>query len=823
MQIFDTNNFMGNGKNNFFTGVVEDNNDPSTLLRVKVRIHVYHTEDKSLLPTNSLPWAIVLQPTTNSSISGIGNSQAPLAVGAWVFGMFLDELYQQPMVIGTLPGIHRPQAPGSAGNTDGGYLNDGQQGQYKGTPPYHGGGGNLPNDAGNTLRDNGQYLTDSDKSNWPLKYYTTAKANAGGLACNGTGINRMHKSTALAFEELVKQFGKGKLGVNSAYRSPGHNAREGGAKSSLHMQGRALDVSYPRGIGTSKAEKLRFAKFAAKNGFVGFGLYPTFMHIDTGTGRVWYKGGDISQGELQAAIKESGWVAGKQGLQGTKTETATANTSPTQTANNAPGSTAGSPAADGTPTDAKSVKNNETRSTADRIQSKFSEAGYSPAAIAAVKAHGSAESNLDPTRINPNDVGKESIGIFQYRDDRNRALRTYAAQQGKDWRDTDVQLDYTLKEMAPGGIRSSAGAALRNAKTPEEAHAAMSRYEGYKGYNDPSSKEYQKRLASTNSVYNGSVPPEKRGMPGFNDPTNSLPYSNYKGKPSTNEAVRGINGNVFQASHMARETGKMTGLPIAGNKGTFGEPENSFAPQYPHNTVTATKSGHTIELDDTPGAERIQITHKSGTTSIISAKGTKVDRVIGNSYKMDSRDSYHGVQGDFFMTAVGDISMRSTTDITIQSDGSKTEMVYNDQSTLISGNFDISIGETLQIKANKIIIEGTDIDIYAKGNLSFHAEGDINMKGKNINVEASAGLNAKSATTKMSSSGNTSIKAPTVYMDDIVRMAEGGATDADAAKDAKSTDIGKAAPRKNIKKNATPSENPDSYVTSEDAYGVYST
>ena len=821
MQIFNNNDFIGNGHTKFFTGVVEDNSDPLTLLRVKVRIHVYHTEDKSKLATTALPWAIVMQPTTNSAMSGIGHS-APLQLGTWVFGMFLDELYQQPMVIGTLPGIHRPQAPGSAGNTDGGYLNSQPMGAYGGTPPYHGqglnsDGKNLPNDAGNTLRDNGQYITDSDKASWPLKYYTSAKVSAGGLACNGTGTNRMHKSTALAFEELVKQYGKGKLRVNSAFRSASYNSGVGGAKNSMHTHGRALDVSYS-GIGTSKAEKIRFAQMAAKNGFVGFGLYPTFMHIDTGTGRTWYQGGDLSQGELQAALKNVGWQPGKKGLLGTKVEPS-ANTA-TQTANN----TAGSPSTkDGTPSDNKTVKDNKTNSTADRIDTKLRNAGYSDAAIAAVKAHGSAESNLDPTRINPNDKGKESIGLFQWRADRNEGLRTFAAQNGTDWRDTDTQIDYFLKETGPGGVRSSAGAALRNASTPAEAHAAMSRYEGFAGYNDPTSKEYQKRLNLTNAVYNGSVPPEKRSMPGFNDPTNSLPYAGYRGKPSTNEAARGLNANIYHANHQMTETGKMTGLPIAGNKGTFGEPENSYAPQYPHNNVMSTKSGHTFEMDDTPGAERIQFTHKSGSTTILTAKGSRTERTVGNSYKMDSRDSFHGVQGDYYLTAVGDMFVRSTTDITIQSDGSKTEAVYNDQTTTVSGNFDVLIGETLQIKANRVIIEANDIDIYAKGNLSMQAEGDVNIKGTNINMEASGGFNSKANESKITSSGDTSIKGSTVYMDDIVRMAQGSAKDAPAVKDAKSSDLGKAPARKTIKKNATPQEHPDTYVTTDESVGVYNT
>jgi hypothetical protein len=43
---------------------------------------------------------------------------------------------------------------------------------------------------------------------------------------------------------------------------------------------------------------------------------------------------------------------------------------------------------------------------------------------------------------------------------------------------------------------------------------------------------------------------------------------------------------------------------------------------YPHNSVTKTVSGHLIEVDNTAGAERINIKHKTGTTINIDLAGT---------------------------------------------------------------------------------------------------------------------------------------------------------------------------------------------------------
>ena len=57
---------------NWFIGVVEDRDDPEMMGRVKVRIFGYHSDDKILLPTSDLPWAIPIQPITSAGMSGVG-------------------------------------------------------------------------------------------------------------------------------------------------------------------------------------------------------------------------------------------------------------------------------------------------------------------------------------------------------------------------------------------------------------------------------------------------------------------------------------------------------------------------------------------------------------------------------------------------------------------------------------------------------------------------------------------------------------------------------------------------------------------------------
>ena len=99
-------NFMGKDGFQWFVGVVEDRNDPKTLGRLRVRCLGYHTEDLTKLPTSDLPWAHVMNPITSATVSGVGQSPLGAVEGTWVVGFFTDGSdAQQPMIMGTLPGV----------------------------------------------------------------------------------------------------------------------------------------------------------------------------------------------------------------------------------------------------------------------------------------------------------------------------------------------------------------------------------------------------------------------------------------------------------------------------------------------------------------------------------------------------------------------------------------------------------------------------------------------------------------------------------------------------------------------------------------------
>jgi hypothetical protein len=103
----------------FYTGVVENRQDPTRLGRCQVRVVGLHSENKTELPTDLLPWAYPMQPVTSAAMNGIGFSPLGPVEGTWVVIFFRDQECQQPIMMGTLGGI--PQDKEISSN----YLNDG--------------------------------------------------------------------------------------------------------------------------------------------------------------------------------------------------------------------------------------------------------------------------------------------------------------------------------------------------------------------------------------------------------------------------------------------------------------------------------------------------------------------------------------------------------------------------------------------------------------------------------------------------------------------------------------------------------------------------
>jgi len=79
------------------------------------------------------------------------------------------------------------------------------------------------------------------------------------------------------------------------------------------------------------------------------------------------------------------------------------------------------------------------------------------------------------------------------------------------------------------------------------------------------------------------------------------------------------------------------------------EPESAFGAQYPYNRVISSRSGHVIEIDDTPENERIHIYHKSGSYTEINKDGRVVNKSVNDNYEIvqNNKTLHIEIEGDF--------------------------------------------------------------------------------------------------------------------------------------------------------------------------------
>ena len=113
-------------------------------------------------------------------------------------------------------------------------------------------------------------------NNWPYRYFQPPE-----VACKGTGQILINEEALTALDNLRTHIGHS-INLSSAYRSPYHNAKVGGAPRSSHLEGHAFDVRL------QGRDKETIRKVAEQVGFKGFGMrYQTFIHIDMGRRRQW--------------------------------------------------------------------------------------------------------------------------------------------------------------------------------------------------------------------------------------------------------------------------------------------------------------------------------------------------------------------------------------------------------------------------------------------------------------------------------------------------------------------------------------------------------
>jgi hypothetical protein len=126
---------------------------------------------------------------------------------------------------------------------------------------------------------------------------------------------------------------------------------------------------------------------------------------------------------------------------------------------------------------------------------------------------------------------------------------------------------------------------------------------------------------------------------------------------------------------------------VVNKNNAFNEPTTPYDSRYPYNHSITSESGHSIEMDDTPGAERLSISHRSGTFSEIYPNGSKTEKILNDHVQVIVKDNQVYVMGNEQKTTQGNLKLYIKGNVKAQVDGSLEIEVKGDMAMKVGGTF----------------------------------------------------------------------------------------------------------------------------------------
>ena len=209
---------------------------------------------------------------------------------------------------------------------------------------------------------------------------------------------------------------------------------------------------------------------------------------------------------------------------------------------------------------------------------------------------------------------------------------------------------------------------------------------------------------------------------GFSDPNGVFPKTEYERQSSVNEIARGFKRVNVELG------GSVSDIDLDLNE----EPVSL----YPNNQVKETASGHIVEYDDTPGAERVMIRHTSGSGVEMRADGTVIYGSTKNTVRVTACDEKVIVDGDGELQYNGNLKLKVAGDFDVEVGGDYNVTVKGDMEQNVTRGFVQDVAgdvETQVIGNKKEMIGGTSTSLVhgertslTKGNFEEYVKGDHN-------------------------------------------------------------------------------------------------
>jgi predicted chitinase len=700
---------------NIYFGVVENRSDPLELGRCQVRVVGLHTHDKNLLPTSDLPWCATMQPTTSAAMNGIGWTPIGPVEGSSVVVMYLDDSYQQGVIMGAVGGIATEPVP----------------------IDFDDSGPIIKQDVATetiTLRSTpgpitGQQITlyDPNSNRTDITKVLEANMRVSGFGIEyGTVITSIDSGTKITLSKPVRDFGENLIDFE-----PPLSSAKNVIESKTNVTGSTLDQKAdavkPTPVNSEIPTLPPLPEFKNTQTKASEGIKALITACD----KVGLTTKEQKCALLGIAGGESGWIPKKELFNYSASRLKQIFSFATE---------------EDVAKYANATKNGVSREeffswcygptkrgkgfmghTTDEMGGKYYGRGFIQlTGYSNYKKYNDLANKMglnvdivnDPDSLD-SDINVSAIIAALYIKDRvAKGVNTndhpgyfYAAKKAVGVNSPDIAArklayyEYFYGREAAGGVVKDAG-----------ANAPIAAEEG-DGKPGPSAK----------SIQTGSF-----GL-GFRDPNNKYPLKNYIGESDVNRLARGIiEGTIVKLKDANRKTGIPTSVGM-----TWDQPLAPYGAKYPFNKVMETESGHVMEFDDSPGYERINLYHRTGTFTEVDPNGTQVNYIVGDNYILMEQNGCIHVAGECNITVNGNVNVYARTDANIKVEQNAKVEVGNNLEIGVANDTTLAVGGDLSFKVGgKFDIDANGINVKSQSNLFMQSVGDFSTKGANVNVES---------------------------------------------------------------------------------------
>jgi hypothetical protein len=194
-----------------------------------------------------------------------------------------------------------------------------------------------------------------------------------------------------------------------------------------------------------------------------------------------------------------------------------------------------------------------------------------------------------------------------------------------------------------------------------------------------------------------------------------------------NEILDLPNASSSASQFFKIKSAKISSIATADDNILLAEPSTTTLSDPLYNNITVSKAGHVIEIDDTPGAERLCQGHSAGHFVETTNEG-RVTKIFGQDFEIILDDKTLYVSGNLNITVNGNANMLIAGNVTQKIGGNHDTKVYGNMTTYVEGNY------KLQVKGNSQLENTGTLTLKSTGIVKLWSNSRVYVDGSRVDI-----------------------------------------------------------------------------------------